>query len=173
MVIKQTGIISWLCTLCLVLVYNSQLSIPFPIIRMTETWLSDPTTDSIDISGYKFLSSRRIDKSGGGTGLYLQENLEYKMRTDCNYSDPEVIESLFVELDNPFGKNIVVSVVYGPPNLSRFLEVFNEILLNITRGGKTCYVAGDYNLDILHYNDQAETEICRQFIFAPVIPAGY
>ena len=45
------------------------------------------------------------------------------MCTDCNYSDPEVIESLFVELDNPLGKNIVVGVVYRPPNqnISPFL----------------------------------------------------
>ena len=60
------------------------------------------------------------------------------MRTNCNNSDPEVIESLFVEFDNPFGKYIGAG----------FLEVFNEILSNIRRGGKTCYVAGDYNLDI-------------------------
>ena len=54
--------------------------------------------------------SLRINNSDGGTGLYLHDNLEYQMRTDCNYSDPEVIESLFVELDHPFGKNIVVGM---------------------------------------------------------------
>ena len=54
----------------------------------------------------------------------------------------------------------MVGVVYRRPNqnLSAFLVVFNEILSNITRGGKTCYVAGDYNLDILHYNDHAQTQ---------------
>ena len=138
----------------------SRLSVSFPVIGVTETWLSDLTTDSVDISGFKFLSNHRTNKNCGGTGLYLQDNLEYKLRPDCNYSDPEVIESLFVELDIPRGKNIVVGVVYRPPNqnLSAFLAVFNEILSNITRGGKTCYVAGDYNLDILHYNDHAQTQ---------------
>ena len=138
----------------------SRLSVSFPVIGVTETWLSDLTTDSVDISGFRFLSNHRTNKNCGGTGLYLQDDLEYKLRPDCNYSDPEVIESLLVEFDIPRGKNIVVGVVYRPPNqnLSAFLAVFNEILSNITRGGKTCYVAGDYNLDILHYNDHAQTQ---------------
>ena len=138
----------------------SKLSVSFPVIGVTETCLSDLTTDSVDISGFKFLSNHCTNKNCGGTGLYLQDNLEYKLHPDCNYSDPEVIESLFVELDIPRGKNIVVGVVYRLPNqnLSAFLAVFNEILSNITRGGKTYYVAGHYNLDILHHNDHAQTQ---------------
>ena len=135
------------------------------------SFLADLTTDSVDISGFKFLSNHRTNKNCGGTGLYLQDNLEYKLRPDCNYSDPEVIESLFVELDIPRGKNIVVGVVYRPPNqnLSAFLAVFNEILSNITRGGKTCYVAGDYNLDILHYNDHAQTQELVDNLFSHML----
>ena len=48
------------------------------------------------------------------------------MRPGCNYSDPEVIESLFVELDNPFGKNIVVGVVYRPPNQNISAQGYQE-----------------------------------------------
>ena len=96
------------------------------------------------------------------------------MPTDCNYSDLEAIESLFVELNNPFGKNIVVGVVYPPPNqtLSGFLEVFNEILSSIKRGGNTCCVSGDYNLDILHYNDHAQTQEFVDNLFShKLVPA--
>ena len=32
----------------------SQLNLPFPIIGITETWLSDLTKNSVDIAGYKF-----------------------------------------------------------------------------------------------------------------------
>ena len=96
------------------------------------------TTDSVDISGFKFPSNHRTNKNCGGTGLYLQDNLEYKLRPDCNYSDPEVIESLFVELNIPRVKNIVVGVVYRPPNQnpSAFLAVFNEFSQILQGAGK-------------------------------------
>jgi len=33
-----------------------------------------------------------------------------------------------------------------------FLETFNEILTIITKDNKHCYVMGNFNLDLLHYN---------------------
>ena len=66
---------------------------------MSETWLNDTTAEQVNITGYNFVSNHRKSKSGGGVGIYLQlSDLEYKLRPDCNLSDPEVIETLFVEI---------------------------------------------------------------------------
>ena len=75
------------------------------------------------------MSNHRRDKTGSGTGLYIQDNLEYKLYSDCIISDPDTIESLFVEIQVPNGKNIIVGTICRPPNLNleAFLDKFNSI----------------------------------------------
>ena len=73
------------------------------VIGVSETWLSELTCDQVNIPDYKFVSNDRAGKSAGGTGLYLQENADFKILTECNHSNPDVFESLFVEITNPTG----------------------------------------------------------------------
>jgi hypothetical protein len=138
----------------------SNIKKPFSVIGITETWLNDQTHDLVDISGYKFVSNHRTTKPGGGVGLYLQNSLEYKLCSKCNYTNPDLIESIFVEICIPNGKNIIVGTVYRPPNqnVAAFLEKFNEIISIISKDNKPCYVMGDFNLDLLHYNHHALTQ---------------
>jgi hypothetical protein len=49
-------------------------------------------------------------------GHYILNTLEYKIRSDCNCSDPDSIKYLFAEIINPKGKNITVGSIYRPPN---------------------------------------------------------
>ena len=132
----------------------------FSVIGVTETWLNDLTSDLVNIPGYSFVSNHRKSKPGGGTSLYLKNNLQYKICFECTYSNPDVIESLFVEINVPQGKNIVVGVIYRPPNQNTavFIDELNDILINITRGNKLCYIMGDFNLDFLCYNDNVPTQ---------------
>ena len=122
----------------------------FSLIGVTGTWLNDLTSDLVNISGYSFVSNHRISKIGGAVGLYLKNNLEYKLLPECNYSDPDLIESLFVEIKVPKGKNIVTGIIYRPPNqnTAAFIDKLNDILAIITKGNKQCYIMGDFNLDI-------------------------
>jgi len=86
--------------------------------------------------------------------------MKFKLRPDCIISDPNTIESLFDEISNPSGKNIIVGTVYRPPNqnLLDFLDRFKYILSTILKDNKHCYVMGDFNLDLLHYNKHATTQ---------------
>ena len=81
------------------LVENSCQS--FTAIGISETWLNDTTSDRVNLPGYNFLSCHRTARSGGGVGLYLRNDLEYRICSECNFSDPNVIESLFVEIFVP------------------------------------------------------------------------
>ena len=112
----------------------------FSVIAVTETWLNDLTSDLVNVPGYSFVSNHRKSKIGGGIGLYLKNNFQYKICSECTYSNPDVIESLFVEINVPHGKNIVVGVIYRPPNQNTavFIDELNDILTNITRGNKLC-----------------------------------
>ena len=90
--------------------------------------------------------------------------------SECNFSDPDPIESLFVEINVPKGKNIVTGIICRPPNqnTAAFVNKLNDILAIITRGNKQCYIMGDFNLDLLQYNDNVLTQefVNRLFSYA-------
>jgi hypothetical protein len=62
----------------------SSLNKPFSAIGVSETWLNDLTCDSVNISGYNFISNHRSTKTGGGVGIYLHDFLQYKLLHNCN-----------------------------------------------------------------------------------------
>ena len=63
------------------------------------------------------------------------------------------MEPLFVEILRPQGKNIIVGIIYRPPNQGAdiFVDNFNEILAKISRENKICYLMGDFNLNLLNH----------------------
>ena len=60
---------------------------------------------SVDMSGYKFIHNHRLNRTGGGVGLYFSDDLNYKVRKDLNYNS-DCAESLFIEIVKPRGKNM-------------------------------------------------------------------
>ena len=91
---------------------------------------------------------------------YVQSDWEHRLLTNCIFSDPNLIESLFVEITVPNGKNVIIATVYRPPNhnLVLFLEKFNQIIFNISKSNKECYIMGDYNIDMFHLNEHSPTQ---------------
>ena len=112
-----------------------------------------------DMPGYNFISQNRIGKSGGGVAFYLDNKYEYKIRYDLNYNDSEVLETLFIEISNPIGKNIIAGVVYRPPNnnVETFTTTLNSIICRISKENKICYVVGDMNLNIMNHEVHTRT----------------
>ena len=87
----------------------SNVNLKFSLIGISETWLND-SSSSVDIDGYSFVHKSRENRSGGGVGLYVSSNLNFKFRCDLDFSLPNVAESLFIEIVKPQGKNIVTGV---------------------------------------------------------------
>jgi hypothetical protein len=85
----------------------NSLNNQFQIIGLTETWLND---------NYDFVNVNRSNKIGGGVGIYITNQIKYKLCTDLNTSIENVIESVFIEIITAVGKNIIVSLIYRPPN---------------------------------------------------------
>jgi len=77
---------------------------------MSETWLTDSTSELVNITGYNFVSNHRKSIIGGRVNIYLQNDTEYKILKECKFTDTEVIESVFVEITVLQGKNIIVVV---------------------------------------------------------------
>ena len=66
----------------------------------------------------------RVNRIGGGVGLYIGEHLNYKERHDLAFPEEKSAESLFVEINRTKEKNIIVGIIYRPPDskLNEFLS---------------------------------------------------
>ena len=69
-----------------------------------------------------FLHKHRNDRSGGGVSLYVADYLNFKLREDLGF-DNKGAESMFMEINRTRDKNVIVGIVYRPPdqNLNDFL----------------------------------------------------
>ena len=136
----------------------SSINNKFSIIGISETWLQD-SSHTVDIEGYNFVHNYRPDRSGGGVGLYLTTELEYKFRNDLTFPSQTSVESLFVEITNVKGKNIIVGIVYRPPrqNVNDFNNNLNLLMEMISKENKVCYLIGDFNLDLLNNHGHLPT----------------
>ena len=142
----------------------------FFVIGVPETWLAHCTAELVNITGYNFVSNHRKSKKGGVVGIYLKNGLEYKLLEEYKFSDRDVLESLFLEVIVPHGKNIIVDCIYRPPNqyTAMFIYNFDNIFSLISTDKKHCYVMRDFNLDLLRYNHHVPTQEFINSLFSHV-----
>ena len=111
----------------------------------------------MSFEGYNFVSNHRANRTGGGVGLFIDQNFSYKILPKFNVSDANIIESLFVEIFIPRHKNMVIGVIYRPPSENTLEVKVNEIIPGVTKGNKHCYITGDCNLDLLKHESHSVT----------------
>ena len=96
----------------------------------------------------------------GGTLLYIANHLSYKCRNDLNIYKKNELESTFIEIVNPKKSNIIVGVVYRHPSmdLTNFnCNYLNKLLENISIEQKSIFLLGDFNVNLLNYNEHNQT----------------
>ena len=150
--------------------YLSNLNNDFSVLALSETWLKDSTLDHYGLHGYNSEHNVREGKIGGGVSLFLKDGIEYIKRDDISIMDAS-IECIFVEIDKLYfhsQRNIVVGVIYRPPGAD--LDVFNQslsdILSCIGTGNKSCYIAGDFNINILNSKEHSKTSDFIDLMFS-------
>ena len=74
-----------------------------------------------------YLGSNRPNKKGGGVGFYVYKQLKFKSRNDLTKNLEDIIETKFIEITNNNGKNIIIGVIYRPPN-SNFDQFQNTLI---------------------------------------------
>ena len=85
----------------------------------------------------------------------------------------EFIESLFVEISIPQSKNIIVGIIYRPPNSNSndFLSCLTTLLSNIDFVNKDVFVMGDFNIDLLkHASNNSSHEFIELLLSASFLP---
>ena len=151
------------------LLLNSKLNCS--VIGLSETWFTNSThLPYYSLPGYDLITNNRTEKAGGGVGLYVSQNYEYELRPELNYMS-DFIETLFAEIIIPGDKNILVGIIYRPPNTlhEEFLNGFNDLLAHPYMINKKCFLLGDYNANLLKY----DTEIFIQNFMDVLLAAGF
>ena len=137
---------------------NSLANFKFDVICLQELWrMQDPSLFSLDGYHNMFYKSRINNVQGGGVGLYVSNQFKAVKLTDISIFIDKVIETVFVEIEISKSKKIVVGSIYRPNssyiNLTsaQQLDQFNESISNIINNlaGKTFYIYGDFNIDLL------------------------
>ncbi|XP_065642226.1 uncharacterized protein LOC136073884 [Hydra vulgaris] len=128
---------------------------------LSETWCSDETAEKnsdLQIPNYKIFSKKRsVNKRGEGIVIYIQNDLNTKLRNDLSNSDGN-IEVLTMEVTNA-SKNFLVSTCYRPPDgdTCKFSN-YMKYLITKNREQKKLFIIGDININILKYNEHAVTK---------------
>ena len=149
------------------------------IICLQETW------KIIDGSMYPLTNyhpieiNTRQDARGGGVGLYVKQNLSFKVLKQFSVFIERIFESLFIEVCLPNNKKIVVGTVYRPgtgvPGLtftqqfSQFSDILSNILAELGNNYEQVLIYGDFNLNVLDIknkfiNEYIETIFTHGFL---------
>ena len=131
---------------------NDSLNKNLDIMGLTETRLNKNGCEQYyNLEGYDYVGINRTNKKGGGVCIYIKEQLNHKNREDLTTNIEDIFESVFIEIFTTIGKNIIVGVIYRPPNnkFEIFENAMNELLNKIDSENKICYLMGDFNIDLL------------------------
>ena len=116
--------------------------------------------------------NNRPDKSGGGVALYISNAFECIVHDDISRMD-NIVESLFLEIYIPGIRNIVVGIMYRPPNsnIKDFLTYLSDLIKSPVFKNKDCFFLGDFNIDLLKLeNDTAAHEFLQTFLSSSFLP---
>ena len=131
------------------------------IIVINETRITKQVSllNNLNLNNYSF-EFAPTETSAGGTLLYIANHLSYKCRNDLNIYKKNELESTFIEIVNPKKSNILVGVIYRHPSmdLADFnCNYLNKLLENISKEQKSIFLLGDFNVNLLNYNEHNQT----------------
>ena len=113
------------------------------------------------LNGYHNLlfKSRCNNVQGGGVGIIINNQLKVTQLPELSTFIDKIIETIFIEIELPRGKKIVVGSIYRPNSahinisssqqLEQFTFTLNEIVSKLANDGKKFYLLGDFNIDLL------------------------
>ena len=139
----------------MLIAYLETLYFQFPVIALTETWLSLGDSDSFHIPNYKSFNTPSQGKRGG-IRVFVHNSITAE---SINVPSSDFFQSLNLKLSLiPYG-NISLSVIYRSPNTSKlhFNNDLNEIYSRYFQNKKKIIFIGDFNINLLN---PTETQTC-------------
>ena len=136
----------------------------FDIIGLSELW--EPENSKYErtytLPGYHTLQHLRGKTQNSGCGIFVKDNIRYKVRDDLNcsfFSDKEEFQIFFLELFLE-SENLVVCTLYRHPrgDFTEFQNHLIKAIKKISKQNKKLAVMGDFNIDLLNSTKHQNTE---------------
>ena len=129
------------------------LDTQFDFICLTESKIHADKLLKVDINipGYQPPVSIPTEASKGGVLMYVKNGIDFLQRSDLNIYKAKELESVFIELLNPKGKNTIIGTIYRHPCMeeNQFIDEYMKPLCDkLNAENKPIYLAGDFNLDL-------------------------
>ena len=140
----------------------STLKIKPNIIGISETRLQkgkQPIFTNISLPNYVY-EHTPTESGKGGTLLYIDKNIKYKLCHDLNIYEKKMAESTFIENLNKKQKNMIIECVYKHPKheFNDFMNNYITPLLDkLSNENKDIMLMGDFNINLINYNDDKNT----------------
>ena len=145
-----------LCTFLNVLSANNINKLP-RVLALSETWLNNSNEKAFPIAGFHPIISniRQDNSSRGGVALYVRDDSNFVDRPDLNIFVPFTFESVFTKITE---LNITVGVIYRSPaaDIREFMQIYQQLLLKLDQTKERFLLLGDFNIDLLDYNTDAD-----------------
>ena len=128
------------------LVYLSKLNVKFPIVFLSETWLSCESEFN-DVPGYDSFHSIR-SRLGGGVSILIDNKFQANTLPSLTINN-DLIESVGVKMEVD-GKSLNLLCVYRPPSTSinDFNVAFDIFIKSIPKNELT-FIGGDFNINLI------------------------
>ena len=137
----------------------------FDVIAISETWQNDSSVNSVKLnnflSDYLSFSVSRTNQRGGGVSIYVKNNHVCNLNPNLSFCYENLLECVTVELTNNKNEKNLISCVYRKPGTD--ISEFNTCIENKFSSvvNKKMYLCGDFNIDLLKYEDH---ELTRTFV---------
>ena len=136
--------------------FLSRSKFNFDVIGISEHKIKKGSSPSNNIAliGYNEFEFEPTGTTHGGTGFYIKQGLDYKMRDELSINIPGQLEASFVEIILPDKKNLIVGCFYRHPSSPISVRDFTSeqlepILSKISKEKKEIALMGDFNVDLL------------------------
>ena len=117
------------------------------VIVISESKLDSTVLDpEIHIENYEI---PRFDRKrhGGDVACYIRSDISYKLNSFL----PNEIENITFDILMPHTTPITIGIIYGPPNVSKFLDIFEENLPKVNSSYREIYFLGDFNINLFEF----------------------
>lgn len=132
-------------------------SCPFEAICLQETWLgNNHSSDHLNIDNYNLITKPCKASTHGGLAIYLKNDIQFEI-LDITESPSNIWEGLFIRIHMPHNVSFILGNIYRPPRdvIANYQCFINEFENVIKQFNSDIIVCGDYNIDLLKYNEKA------------------
>ena len=133
-----------------ILAHMQESNLDLDCILLCETFLHENNSHLFHLPGYHFICKNRKDKTRGGVGMYIKENIQFNISEDLSVFIEGEFESIFIDTINE-SFTTIVGEIYRIPNTSTatYLDIYETILCKLMNNDNVIIGTGQ-NIDCMH-----------------------